>query len=154
MPEPGQANVRVDLAEDRYFRESRENLKEIIPRHNALSNILCRWLEARNIVPRQETQDVDVEFEHGGCSYRVEIKITYGAGVRHSLREAIGQLLEYNIYPGRDRYDKWIVLLDCEPDQQHIEYVNALRTEFNLPLHLAWHNSEEFAFCDPCPGIF
>ncbi|WP_420467112.1 hypothetical protein [Panacagrimonas sp.] len=143
--------VRVDLAEDGYFRESRENLREIVPRHNALSNALCRWLEKRGIVPRQENRDVDVEFEYRGSSHRVEIKVSYGASIRHALREAIGQLIEYNIYPGRERSDKWIVLLDRKPGPEQVEYVNSLRKEFNLPLHLAWHNKKEFEFFEPKP---
>lgn len=146
--------LRVDLAEDGYFRESRENLREIIPRHNALSNSFCRWLEARGVAPKQEQQDVDVEFYHVGQSYRVELKVTYAAGIRHSLREAIGQLLEYNLYPGREMHDNWIVVLDCKPDLQSIEYIAALREEFGLPLHLGWQSSKAFHFCDPRPSNF
>lgn len=147
-PTPQTTNVRVDLAEDGYFRENRENLKEIIPRHNLLSNSLCQWLEKRNIIPTQEKQGVDVEFAHDGVSYRVEIKITYGAGLRHSIREAIGQLLEYNLFPGRQRCDKWVVLLDCRPDKEHLQYVETLRREFSLPLYLGWKSKKGFEFCD------
>lgn len=152
--DPTDGFTRLDLAEDGYLRESRENLKEIVPRHNALSNTLCRWLEARGIHPVQEKQGVDIGFRHQGASYKVEIKIVYGATTRQSLREAVGQLLEYNHYPGRDQCDVWMVLLDCEPKSEHIEYVNNLREERGLPLHLLWKGENGFEFCEPRPAGF
>jgi hypothetical protein len=137
------------LAEDAYYLESHQNLKIILPRHNALSNKFAAWLKTEgysNIL--QEDGYIDVAFEKHGKTYRAELKICYGAGSTKSIREALGQLLEYNHYPGRQSADRWVILLDQRATIDDIEYIRRLKTMHNLPLSLGWRSGLEFVFAD------
>lgn len=140
------SHQRDILSEDAYMRESRQNLSEIIPRHNALSNEFCEWLESKGIMPSQEQRQVDVQFEYQNESYLIEIKITYGLSTRQAIREAIGQLFEYNFYPGRHPSNRWGILLDTEPSEKDIEYIRRIRERFDLTLFLCWKSETEFSF--------
>ena len=139
------SHQRHVLAEDAYMRENRQNLSEIIRRHNALSNGFCEWLESKGIKPSQERQQVDVQFEYQDESYLIEIKITYGSSTRQAIREAIGQLCEYNFYPGRHPSNRWGILLDTEPSEKDIEYIRRIRERFDLTLFLCWKSETEFS---------
>ena len=140
------SHQRDILSEDAYMRESRQNLSEIIPRHNALSNEFCAWLESNGIMPSQEQRQVDVQFEYQNESYLIEIKITYGLSTRQAIREAIGQLFEYNFYPGRHPSNRWGILLDTAPSEKDIEYIRRIRERFDLTLFLCWKSETEFSF--------
>jgi hypothetical protein len=137
------------LAEDAYYREIPRNLTLILPRHNALSNAFASWLNSErysNI--RQESGYVDVVFEGQGKSYRAELKICYGVGSTKAIREALGQLFEYNYYPGRGEVDHWVILLDQRATTGDIEYIRRLKAKHNLPLSLGWRSGLGFMFAD------
>lgn len=134
------------LAEDGYYRESSSNLKRIIPKHNILSNTFCRWLTDRGIKAKQEENYIDIFFELGDESYIAELKITYGVGTTKAIRESLGQLLEYNHYPGRYVKGKWLIVLDQDPMDTDFEYIDNLRKERYLPLFLGWQAGTDFQF--------
>jgi hypothetical protein len=137
------------LAEDAYYRESPQNRKVIFRRHNALSNNFAKWLLKSgysNVV--QEQNYVDVVFERGGKTYRAELKICYGVGSTKAIREALGQLLEYNYYPSRTPVDKWVIVLDEKATSDDINYIAALIEELDLPLNLGWREGEGFTFTE------
>lgn len=137
------------LAEDAYYRESPKNLFHIIPRHNKLSNAFALWLKKAgfaNIL--QEQNHVDIVFGQGNNVYRAELKICYGTGSTKAIREALGQLLEYNFYPGRMKANKWVILLDTKPTPDDVVYLQQLKDELNLPLSLGWQADKEFFFAD------
>jgi hypothetical protein len=135
------------LAEDAYYRESKHNLRRIIPRHNKLSNAFAAWLAANGFsAVIQENDYVDVTFERNGQSYRAELKICYGVGSTKAIREALGQLLEYNFYADRVPADNWVIVLDEKPSRDDIRYLELLRTRFHMPLHLGWQEKDTFVF--------
>lgn len=136
------------LPEDAYYRESARNLKEIIPRHNKLSNAFCDWLSNQHGVnARQELQRVDVAFRLKGAAVLAELKVCYGVGTTKSIREALGQLLEYNHYPSRNPADAWLIVLDEEPLVDDRSFVDSLRERRSLPLTLGWQKTAGgFAF--------
>ena len=85
------------LVEDAYYRESPARLKVIVPLHNRLSNDFCKWLKRKHkIAAAQEQQRVDIRFTAKNLAVLAELKICFGAGTTRSIREALGQLLEYN----------------------------------------------------------
>ncbi len=138
---------RARLLEDAYYRESPARLKIIIPRHNKLSNEFCLWLaRAYKIDPVQEKQSIDIRFILRGQSVIVELKVCFGAGTARSIREALGQLLEYNHYPGRSINDVWLVILDNEPSSSDREYIDRLRKNPRLPLTIGWQKNGGFSF--------
>ena len=135
------------LVEAAYYRESPARLKCIIPRHNKLSNDFRKWLESEHKTKAtQEQQCVDIRFRLKGVSMLAELKICFGVGTTRSIREALGQLLEYNHYPAREVADAWLIVLDEQPSEQDRVYIRTLRDKRSLPITIGWQTSEGFSF--------
>ena len=133
------------LAEDGYYREFGARLKYILPRHNILSNQFSAWLRRKRYTDvRQEKAGVDIEFISGSDLCRAELKVCYGVGTTKAIREALGQLLEYNYYGNRESAKWWFIILDQQPSSNDKSYVANLRTKLGLPLVLGWREEEAF----------
>jgi hypothetical protein len=138
---------RLPLAEDAYYRESAALLKVIIPRHNKLSNDFCRWLEKEHgVTTAQEHQQVDIRFTLKSLAVLAELKICFGVGTTKSIREALGQLLEYNHYPKRNTADAWLIVLDDKPSESDRQFIELLRDRRSLPLTIGWRIKAGFSF--------
>jgi hypothetical protein len=141
--------------EDAYTRSSPAMRKVIVPRHKALANCLVRWLrESHSIKARWEKDRIDVRFVHNGMSVLVELKIAYGGGTRHAIREALGQIIEYNHYGQREPFAQWLLVLDQQPDRKDLEYIEVLRTVREFPIFLGWPSDKrgEFDFSPSWPS--
>ena len=137
----------ASLVEDAYYRESPARLKVIVPRHNKLSNRFVKWLKKEHkVVAVQEKGRIDILFKLRGKSCLAELKVTFGVGPTKSIREALGQLLEYNHYPKRLTADVWLVVLDEEPSVNDFEFVENLRKKRSLPVVIGWHSHGGFQF--------
>lgn len=132
------------LAEDGYYRESSAKLKVIIPKHNILSNKFCNWLKEKEIMPVQEKDFIDIFFKFNNNSFIAELKIVYGINTTKAIRESIGQLIEYNHYPGRIKKDNWLIVLDEKPIASDFKYVEKIKEELGLPLCLIWEENDDF----------
>lgn len=133
------------LAEDAYPRATPSSLRLILPRHNALSNSFANWLELNGYSQICQEKDlVDVEFVHLGELCRAELKVCHGISSTLAIREALGQLLEYNHYGIRKPAKRWLVVLDQVPTSEDKEFVNRLRTRLGLPVHLGWPENRGF----------
>jgi hypothetical protein len=135
------------LIEDAYYRETAARLKTIIPHHKRLSNCFREWLKRRHLIDSVREQDqVDVRFNVNGRSFLAELKVCFGVGTRKSIREALGQLLEYNHYPTRNTADVWMVVLDQQPSSNDRRFVHRLQHECSLPIVLGWQEKRGFTF--------
>lgn len=135
------------LCEDGYYRETDANLKVVIPRHNQLSNEFCAWLKKQHkITAIQEKQRVDIKYTYDGRSVLAELKVCYGVGTTKAIREALGQLLEYNHYPERIKADLWIIILDLQATDADCRFIDALRDLWKLPITLGWKIKSGFSF--------
>ncbi|RKT44878.1 hypothetical protein [Thiocapsa rosea] len=143
---PVSQSIRSALAEDGYYRETAAKLKLIIPKHNKLSNDFCQWLNKKGIPVKQEENFIDVLFEVNNVSYIAELKVVYGIGTTKAIREALGQLLEYNYYPGRNTNKEWMIILDQTPLASDQSYVEKLITEIKFPLRIGWQTTKGFEF--------
>jgi hypothetical protein len=135
------------LAEDAYYRETAASLKRILPRHNTLSNRFSNWLKAmgyENVV--QEENFVDITFSKGEKQYRAELKTCYGVTTTKAIREALGQILEYNYYPGRFTVDYWVLILDEMPTDEDISYLSTIAKKHAFPLSIGWPTTHGFTF--------
>jgi len=133
------------LAEDGYYREFGARLKYILPRHSILSNQFSAWLRKKGYSDvRQEKSGVDIEFTSGSDLCRAELKVCYSVGTTKAIREALGQLLEYNYYGNRELAKWWFIVLDQQPSSNDRSYIANLRTELGLPLVLGWREEEDF----------
>jgi hypothetical protein len=133
------------LLEDVYPRATPASLKIITPRHKALCNKFISWLDStgRTVLGREKDR-VDVEFRDGKSLCRAELKVCYGMTTTAAIREAMGQLLEYNYYGWRTPADRWFIVLDSEPSNDDVKYVRTLGTKKLLPLFLCWKSGNDF----------
>jgi hypothetical protein len=135
------------LIEDAYLRVSPRQRTIIRPRHKELSNAFTSWLRQRGYeVVGREQERVDVDFLDGTTTCRAELKVCYGVKTSQAIREALGQLLEYNYYPYQNRKPakKWFVVLDERPTDPDVEFINTLRTTMKFPLSICWRAGNTF----------
>lgn len=133
------------LVEDAYYRELGPQLKVIVPLHNKLSNAFAKWLRREGYEDvRQEEFRVDVEFLSNRELCRAELKSCHGVGTTKAIREALGQLFEYNHYGQRTPARRWWVVLDSEPSVADRSYIATLCQKYALPLVLAWPAGDGF----------
>jgi hypothetical protein len=141
------------LVEDAYYRESPARLKVIVPLHNKLSNDFCRWLKREHkIKAAQEQGRVDIRFKAKDLVVLAELKICFDVGSTRSIREALGQLLEYNYYPPRNAAGAWLIVLDEEPSEFDRRYVDVLREKRSMPITIGWRNRAGFSFHPKWPA--
>jgi hypothetical protein len=139
------------LLEDVYPRATPSSLRLIYPRHKELSNQFVGWLgRTGRTVSGREKDRVDVEFRDGSDFCRAELKICYGMTTTQAIREAMGQLLEYNYYGWRTPADRWFVVLDIAPAPADIQYLRKLAREKLLPLTLSWRSGNQFELVSLC----
>jgi hypothetical protein len=130
--------VDRELLEDAYVRFTPAQRRVIERRHNVLSNRFRTWLGqvgATEIVP--ESARVDVRCAYSGHSYLFELKTSYRLSTRHALREALGQILEYALYPGRAPCDRLAIVVDAVPSASDIEWFHHLVT-LGVAVELFW----------------
>lgn len=138
---------RSSLTEEGYYRESPKRYLYILRRHNELSNRFASWLEQAGFTEVTKERDfVDIAFDSGNVHYVAELKTCYGIDSTKAIREALGQLLEYNYYPGRNQADHWVIVLDKPAREEDVTYIKTLRERVNLPLSLGWLKGNGFQF--------
>jgi hypothetical protein len=128
-----------------YSRVTQAQLAEILPRHIELADRFVKWLEVSYQNVQRERRRVDIRFSQGNCSLMAELKICYDLNTRQAIREAIGQVLEYNHYPGRTPTDEWWIVLDQEPAPEDKAYIEELREQHAVPLYLGYESSPKSA---------
>ena len=122
----------------------------IEPKHNKLANQFQNWLLANGFEDVQlERDQIDVSFGRADLRTMAELKIVYDLSSTRSIREALGQIFEYNVYPGRLPFESWLVVLDKTPQESDCTYIERIRSEYELPLNLGWRKRKEFEFMIP-----
>ena len=81
----------------------------------------------------------------------VEFKIAYNLNTISAVREALGQILEYNHFPPRESHHVWLLILDTLPSSDDRAFIHKLRTEYSLPLILGWQSKNKFDFFPKWP---
>jgi hypothetical protein len=131
-----------------YTRYTQEAIRTIERRHVKLCESFTKWIRAeRGLICQIERRNIDVSFSLRKKTYLVEFKIAYSGDPKPAIREALGQILEYNHYPGRTKHDRWILVLDCEPTEADRNYLKSLK-RYGLPLSFGWKDGSTFRFTD------
>jgi hypothetical protein len=137
---------RHDLhSEMAYVRETPAKRKDIKRNHNILANRFKTWLEskgAEDIVMEQNY--VDLTFKQNEYSCIAELKVVGSTSTTSSIREAIGQLFEYNFYDDADCADRWFIVLDDTPSIADVEYIEKLREKLDIPIYLMYVDADDF----------
>jgi hypothetical protein len=127
------------LDESPHLRRTHASVRNIEKLHSALSNRFCKWIKKRFSVDATREHDcVDVTFTLDGTTHLAELKICYAENSKAKIREALGQLSEYNHYPPRSAAQAWWLVLDQQPRVADRRFIAALRESYNLPLRIAW----------------
>jgi len=139
------------LEESAYTRYTAESIRKIDRRHVRLCNAFTDWLVLNHgIKCNVERRNIDVTFRIGRRSALVEFKVAYNDDPKPAIREALGQILEYNHYPDRVTYDQWILVLDCKPAEADGIFLKTLR-KYGIPLSYGWQNKDGFEFSRESP---
>lgn len=131
-------STRANLDEETYCRFTQAQMKVIRRMHNQLSNRFRAWLKdigATDVTA--ELSSVDVQCNLQGETYLFELKTTASQTPRLALRDAVGQILEYSFYPGRNRSNYLAIVLDAEPSRTDIEWISNLNKSAP-PIELLW----------------
>ncbi len=144
---PGEIDQRAAnlLNEPAYKRETQASQKNILRLHAALLNRFRSWLAQRfGVTAVQEQDQVNLHLNIDGTTYLAVLKICYGANAKSAIRDALGQVLEYNHYPPRTEMQTTLIVLDHEPGPTDECYIAMLRDRYRLPLSLVWQVGSEF----------
>lgn len=142
---------RRQLEESAYTRYTAESIRRIERRHVKLCNAFTDWLLSNlGIKCNVERRNIDLTFRIGKQSVLVEFKVAYSGDPKPAIREALGQILEYNHYPDRVTYDRWILVLDCKPTQADGDFLKTLR-RYGIPLSYGWQTRDGFEFSKESP---
>jgi hypothetical protein len=93
---------------------------------------------------KQERDGIDLTFTSSSKRHLAELKICYSGDTRHAIREALGQLFEYNHYPPYEEAHFWWLVLDCEPSRNDRKYLRMLVERYAIPLTIAWPSGNDF----------
>ena len=137
------------LLEDEYTRYTPMALRQIKREHSALSNRFATWLqETHKIRSIREKMQIDATFITDNAKFLVEFKIAYQGNTKRAIREALGQILEYNYYPPRASHDHWLLTLNASPGEDDRKFLRLLVEAFRIPLSIGWEVGAAFQF-DP-----
>jgi hypothetical protein len=113
---------------------------DITLRHNRLQkelfDNLSRQVGAENVgveVPSGNGGKIDLVVRKEGPRW-IFYEIKAGRSAKSCIRDAIGQLLEYSLWPGATRPEKMVVVGEQEMSSEGEQYLEKLNTRFPLPL--------------------
>ncbi len=125
------------------------NKGEIIidPLHKKIQNAIVEQLKDQYVhlyleSTQTQKQRVDIKGILKGTEdwHYFEIK-TYSA--KRSIREALGQILEYTNYPSANRAKKLFIVGPEKPDENDRAYMELLRNTYHIPIWFRWYSFEE-----------
>lgn len=114
------------------------------PYHDKLQNALCALLrkhyknEYKKVAIERDRVDIKAKTYSDKWHY-FEIKTD---SPKLSIRNAVGQLLEYSYWPDSERAEKLIIISDIAPDSDTKKYLTHLRRKFNLAVFYRFFNME------------
>lgn len=104
--------------------------------HKELSNSIVDYLKKngyQNVKAENDYVDISCQDSSGT---RIFFELKTAKTVKAAIREAIGQLLEYNHYPNHNKADKLIIVTAHEPEQEDMQYLMGLRTIYHIPKNI------------------
>ncbi len=104
------------------------------PQHNKMQNAIKKILvmsgEYKDVVLEKNYVDITATQKNGKIDF-YELKT---AAAKASIREAIGQILEYAHYPNDKHADRLIIVGPNKPDKYDRMYLQYLRDTYKLPI--------------------
>ena len=139
-------NIQVlDTSDIHYIRNNGEII--IDPRHKKIQNAIVEQLKDQYVHLYLESSQahklrVDIKgiLKDTEEWHYFEIK-TYSA--KRSIREALGQILEYAHYPTTTRAAKMFIVGPEKPDEKDRKYMELLRKKYGIPVWFRWYSFEK-----------
>lgn len=104
-------------------------------KHNSLSNEMVKYLKCKgytDVVTDKDFVDIQAVDPQGNKIY---FELKTADTVKLAIRQALGQLLEYNHYPNKNNADKLIIVTALEIIQQDMQYLIGMRSRYNIPVY-------------------
>lgn len=111
--------------------------------HNELQNSLVNYLKENNysnVIPENSYVDISATAPSGE---NIFFEIKTAKSVKGAIREAIGQLLEYNHYPHKSEVDRLVIVTKLEPSEEDVIYIKYLREKYYLPLYYQFYDMHD-----------
>jgi hypothetical protein len=116
------------------------------PIQNTLAPVLRMILPEYNVTCEDKNVDIKLvdKFDNDNTIF-IEIKCLYDA--RKSIRNSIGQLLEYSLYGSNSKVDNFVIVSDNKAGKEDVNYLIKLKKNYNLNFsYLYW--PKNFINCD------
>ena len=93
-------------------------------------------------IDKSDGQRVDLKgiYKDTGECHFFEIKTD---SAKKSIREALGQILEYAHYPNMKRATKLFIIGPQKPDDKDKAYMKFIRKTYDIPIWFRWYSFEE-----------
>lgn len=112
------------------------------PKHVRLQNQLYHSLSKRYGIDAVSYEQDFVDLKVRTSNVRIYFEIKTDSSAKICLRNGIGQLLEYSMYPEEERADQLVVVGDAPVTTDDIAYLNHLRSRCSIPVFYAQFNWE------------
>lgn len=112
-------------------------------KHNSLSNEMVKYLKCKgytDVVTDKDFVDIQATDPQGNKIY---FELKTADTVKLAIRQALGQLLEYNHYPNKNNADKLIIVTALEITQQDMQYLIGMRSRYNIPVYYQQFDMEK-----------
>lgn len=127
------------LNTDNRTRHNVESITEIEAKHQKMQEGIIKILKAEgyeNVIAEEE--HVDLRATLDGVVHFFEIKTNDTA--KSCIREALGQILEYNHFPNSIRAEEMHIIGPVAPCEDEVLYVKFLNNTYNLNIDYWWYS--------------
>ena len=140
--EPDSRFQQFQLNTDNRIRHNAESITEIEARHQKMQEGIIKILKARGYDKViAEAEHIDLRATKDGVVHFFEIK-TYDTA-KSCIREALGQILEYNHFPNYIRAEVMHIIGPVAPSEDEVLYVKFLNNTYNLGIDYWWFSESE-----------
>jgi len=101
-----------------------EGKRAVNPYHSILQAKFVSYLRKNKIIPLEDKDFIDVQYEENGVLYFSELKPTNNIKTKYAIRSAIGQILEYSYKSNKKA--KLEIVVGSKPKKEEIEFVKSL----------------------------
>ena len=141
---------KVKVLDTSCFIKTTEKGEVLIdPLHKKIQNAVAKLIKKDYVHPYVETGLSDAEgqrveikgiFKETGEWHYFEIKTD---SAKKSIREALGQILEYAHYPNMQRATKLFIVGPQQPDDKDTAYMEFIRKTYGVPVWFRWYSFEQ-----------
>ena len=138
--------VNVNVKEENEMEGNKKNINkrrkvlnsesEYEPYHDQMQNAIFELLKTskrydyKKVFIEKGGVDIKAKTRHDTWHY-FELKTD---NPKQSIREALGQILEYAYFPDTNKAEKLIIVADDKPSADVKKYLDHIRNKFNLPI--------------------